>query len=96
MSKKIQKRGADPVFGITFIWLTRTLRLQYTNKAVDSARAARKKRWICFFIILIVLIIVGVVVGVVVSNNLKHTGSVTGNVNNNKPAATPSPSATAR
>jgi len=72
--------------------------LQYTNKAVDSARAARKKRWICFFIILIVLIIVGVVVGVVVSNNVRNSGNVLGNNNNNKPAtsaAAPSPSATA-
>ncbi|KAG6878685.1 hypothetical protein C0993_011500 [Termitomyces sp. T159_Od127] len=46
--------------------------LGYTEKAVVSARAARKKRWICFFICLIVLIIVGVVVGVVVSNNVNH------------------------
>ncbi|KAG6896347.1 hypothetical protein C0992_008843 [Termitomyces sp. T32_za158] len=44
--------------------------LGYTEKAVVSARAARKKRWICFFICLIVLIIVGIVVGVVVHNNL--------------------------
>ncbi|KJA27552.1 hypothetical protein HYPSUDRAFT_179695 [Hypholoma sublateritium FD-334 SS-4] len=45
--------------------------LQYTDKAVNSARAARKKRWICFFIILIVLIIIGVVVGVVIKNQVK-------------------------
>jgi len=44
--------------------------LGYTEKAVVSARAARKKRWICFIIILIILIIVGVVVGVVVKNNI--------------------------
>uniref|UniRef100_A0A0W0FU27 t-SNARE coiled-coil homology domain-containing protein n=1 Tax=Moniliophthora roreri TaxID=221103 RepID=A0A0W0FU27_MONRR len=44
--------------------------LQYTEKAVDSARAARKKRWICFFITLIILIIVGVVVGVVVKQQV--------------------------
>ncbi|KAF7304800.1 Aspartate aminotransferase [Mycena kentingensis (nom. inval.)] len=31
--------------------------LQYTEKAVDSARGARRKRWICFIICLIVLII---------------------------------------
>ena len=47
-------------------------RLQYTDKAVNSARAARKKRWICFFIILIVLIIIGVVVGVVIKNQVKN------------------------
>ncbi|KAJ3502325.1 hypothetical protein NLJ89_g8940 [Agrocybe chaxingu] len=42
--------------------------LQYTDKAVTSARAARKKRWICFFITLVLLIIIGIVVGVVVNN----------------------------
>ena len=49
------------------------------QKAVKSARAARRKRWICFFIILVIrawltsasdadstVIIVGVVVGVTV------------------------------
>ncbi|GBE82033.1 t-SNARE [Sparassis latifolia] len=43
--------------------------LQYTDKAVSSARAARKKRWICFIIALIVVIIIVVVVAVVVTNN---------------------------
>lgn len=39
-------------------------RLQYTEKAVDSARAARKKRWICFIIIVVVIIaVVGGVAG---------------------------------
>ncbi|KAF9453240.1 t-SNARE [Macrolepiota fuliginosa MF-IS2] len=65
--------------------------LQYTNKAVDSARAARKKRWICFFIIVIVLIIVAIVLAVVITNNLKNSGNVLGN----KPASTPTPSASA-
>jgi len=41
--------------------------LGYTDKALQSAIAARKKRWICFFIILIVLAIVGIVVGVYVA-----------------------------
>jgi len=45
--------------------------LGHTEKAVVSARAARKKRWICFIIILIILAIIGIVVGVVVSNNTK-------------------------
>lgn len=50
--------------------------LQHTDKAVESARAARKKRWICFCIILIILAIVAIVVAVtVVKNN---------NNNNNK------------
>ncbi|KAI5122082.1 hypothetical protein M0805_006064 [Coniferiporia weirii] len=48
----------------------------YTDKAVVSARAYRKKRWICFFLTLIILIIVGVAVGVEVSKNV--------NTNNNK------------
>lgn len=42
---------------------------KHTEKAVDSARAARKKRWICFIIILIVVLaIVGAVVGKVLSD----------------------------
>lgn len=45
--------------------------LNYTEKAVDSARAARKKRWICFILTLIILAIIGIIVGVVVSNNIK-------------------------
>lgn len=45
--------------------------LGYTDKAVDSARAARKKRWICFFIILIVLIAAAIVIAIVVTNNNK-------------------------
>ncbi|KAI0318637.1 t-SNARE [Amylostereum chailletii] len=44
--------------------------LAHTEKAVKSARAARKKRWICFFIFLIILAIIGIVVGVVVSQNV--------------------------
>jgi len=44
--------------------------LGYTEKAVESARAARKKRWICFFITLILLIIIAVVVAVVVKNQI--------------------------
>lgn len=45
-------------------------RLQYTDKAVTSARAARKKRWICFFITLALLAIIGIVVGIVVKNQV--------------------------
>ncbi|KAH9180591.1 syntaxin [Lactarius sanguifluus] len=45
--------------------------LGYTDKAVSSARAARKKRWICFIIFLIILAIVGVVVGIQVAKNKK-------------------------
>jgi len=46
--------------------------LGLTEKAVKHARAARRKRWICFFIFLIILAIVGIAVGVTVSNNNKH------------------------
>jgi len=49
--------------------------LGHTEKAVVSARAARKKRWICFFIILIILIIVGVAVGVEVSMHVNNNKS---------------------
>ncbi|KAJ7905381.1 syntaxin [Mycena olivaceomarginata] len=45
--------------------------LQYTEKAVESARAARKKRWICFVICIILLIIVAIVVVVVIKQNQK-------------------------
>lgn len=45
--------------------------LGYTEKAIVSARAARKKRWICFIIILICLIIIGVVVGVEVAKDVQ-------------------------
>lgn len=45
--------------------------LQQTEKAVVSARSARKKRWICFILTLIILIIIAVVVAVVITNNTK-------------------------
>jgi syntaxin 1B/2/3 len=41
--------------------------LQHTEKAVDSARAARKKRWICFAIFLVILIIIAIIVAVEVA-----------------------------
>jgi len=43
----------------------------HTNKAVGSARAARKKRWICFGLFVLLLIIVAIVIAVVVLNNRK-------------------------
>ncbi|OBZ75843.1 Syntaxin-like protein psy1 [Grifola frondosa] len=46
--------------------------LGYTEKAVSSARAARKKRWICFILCLIILAIVAIVVAVVVTNNIHN------------------------
>ncbi|KAK7693649.1 hypothetical protein QCA50_003218 [Cerrena zonata] len=46
--------------------------LGYTDKAVESARAARKKRWICFAILIVILIIIAIVIAVkVVSDNKK-------------------------
>ncbi|EGN95390.1 hypothetical protein SERLA73DRAFT_186342 [Serpula lacrymans var. lacrymans S7.3] len=49
--------------------------LGYTEKAVDSARSARKKRWICFILVLVILIIVAIVVAVLVTNAKKTTSS---------------------
>jgi syntaxin 1B/2/3 len=50
--------------------------LQYTDKAVTSARAARKKRWICFFITIILLAVIGIVVGIVVKNQINASKKV--------------------
>jgi len=38
--------------------------LQYTETAVVSARAARKKRWICFGIIIVILIIIAIILAI--------------------------------
>ncbi|KAF7793042.1 hypothetical protein EIP86_004147 [Pleurotus ostreatoroseus] len=43
-----------------------------TEKAVKHARAARRKRWICFFLFLIILAIIGIVVGVAVGTTVHH------------------------
>lgn len=37
--------------------------LRQTTKAVDHARAARRKKWICFWIVVVILVIVGAVLG---------------------------------
>ncbi|KAF8610198.1 t-SNARE [Ceratobasidium sp. AG-I] len=47
--------------------------LQHTESAVVSARGARKKRWICFAIIVVILIIVAIVVAIQVVNAKKAT-----------------------
>ncbi|KAF8557257.1 t-SNARE [Imleria badia] len=44
----------------------------HADKAVVSARAARKKRWICFFLVLIILAIVAIVLAVVFTNANKN------------------------
>jgi len=45
--------------------------LGHTVQAVGSARAARKKRWICFGILILILVIVAIVIAVVIINNRK-------------------------
>jgi len=45
--------------------------LGQTEKAVDHARSARRKRWFCFFLFLVVLAAVGIAVGVTVGNQKK-------------------------
>jgi len=47
------------------------LGMGHTNTAVTSARAARKKRWICFGLFILLLIIVAIIIAVVVLNNRK-------------------------
>lgn len=49
--------------------------LSHTMKAVDSGRAARKKRWICFGLIVLLLIIVAIIIAVVVTNNSRSKRS---------------------
>lgn len=48
---------------------------QHVEKAVDSARAARKKRWICFFILLAIAIVLAAVLAIeipkLINNNKK-------------------------
>lgn len=47
--------------------------VEHTDKAVVSARAARKKRWICFgLFILLLAVIAAIVAGVVITNNNKN------------------------
>ena len=45
--------------------------LGHTIKAVDSARAARKKRWKCFGLFGLLLLIIAIVIAVVIINNRK-------------------------
>ncbi|KAF9780564.1 t-SNARE [Thelephora terrestris] len=46
--------------------------VDHTDKAVVSARAARKKRWICFgLFVLLLAIVAAIVAGIVVTNNNK-------------------------
>jgi len=45
--------------------------LGHTIKAVDSGRAARKKRWICFGLFGLLLLVIAIVVAVIILNNRK-------------------------
>ncbi|EIN07486.1 t-SNARE [Punctularia strigosozonata HHB-11173 SS5] len=45
---------------------------EQVEKAVKHARAARRKRWICFWLTLLLLAIVAIVVAVVVTQNTHH------------------------
>jgi syntaxin 1B/2/3 len=47
--------------------------LGYTEKAVTSARAARKKRWICAAIALVIIIVIVVVIVVEVKPGSKSS-----------------------
>lgn len=46
--------------------------LKHTEKAVKSARSARRKRWICFFLTLLILAILGVALGVGLGVGIPH------------------------
>ncbi|CAE6414226.1 unnamed protein product [Rhizoctonia solani] len=63
--------------------------LQHTEAAVVSARGARKKRWICFGIIVAIIIIVVIIVLVVLAQNGAFRGSGSNN-NNSQPQPTTS------
>jgi len=45
--------------------------LGHTTQAVTSARAARKKRWICFGLMVLLLVIIAVIIAIVIINNNK-------------------------
>jgi syntaxin 1B/2/3 len=45
--------------------------LGHTVKAVESARGARRKRWICFGLIVLLLVIIAIVVAIEVVTNRK-------------------------
>ncbi len=63
------------VSGVLIILLSS---LGHTQGAVTSARAARKKRWICFFITIVLLIVIALAVGIPIAqqaskNNTNRT-----------------------
>ena len=66
MLSKMQPKGASRV-RITLTVVDVVSRVEHTDKAVGSARAARKKRWICFGICILVLAIVAAIVAGVIA-----------------------------
>jgi len=65
--------------------------VQYTDKAVESARGARKKRWICFVLIIVLLVIIAIIIATQVVPKI-NTG---GKGNTSTVTATPSSTAAA-
>ena len=68
--RKIQKLGMLHV-GFAEFSSNWSCSLGQTEKAVEHARSARRKRWFCFLLFLAVLAAVGIAVGVTVGNNKK-------------------------
>ncbi|QRW27433.1 syntaxin protein [Rhizoctonia solani] len=62
--------------------------LQHTEAAVVSARGARKKRWICFGIIIAIIIVVLIIVLVVLAQASETLTGSGGNNNSSQPQAT--------
>lgn len=67
----ILPKGKRPVLWFFLVLKSLCYRADQTEIAVKHARSARRKRWICFILLLVILAIVGIVVGVTVSNNVK-------------------------
>lgn len=72
MSRKIREKGGWVGFIVEPVLRT-AHRVAEVDVAIKHARAARRKRWICFFItIIIILAAVGIGVGVYFSQH--HSG----------------------
>ena len=62
MSRPMWRQGMFVIAVSTVSAHEHLLSLGYTEKAVVSARAARKKRWICFGIAVVIIIIIVIVI----------------------------------
>lgn len=70
--------------------------VQYTDKAVESARGARKKRWICFVLIIVLLVIIAIVIATQVVPKINAGGKdKTTTVTSPAPSSTPAAAALA-